>query len=315
MRAVILSAYNSPVVIKELSVPRPKAGEVLIQTRAVSVNDFDWSLIRGEPYVYRLLFGLLKPKRKIPGIELAGVVEAVGSEVSTFKPGDAVYGDISETRSGAFAEYVCVKQDALHAMSEKMTFEEAAALPHAAMLAFQGLVDLGKIQKGEKVLINGGGGGVGTLGLQIARMYDAEVTGVDSAEKLNMMKSIGFDFVIDYKQEDFTQGGKRYDLILDTKTTRPPAAYQKVLTSKGRYVTVGGSPARLIQLLLAKLAGQTNKHIVALKPNKDLAYINALFDAGRIKPVIDGPYNFDQVAMAIQHFGEGRHRGKVILTV
>jgi NADPH:quinone reductase-like Zn-dependent oxidoreductase len=181
------------------------------------------------------------------------------------------------------------------------------------MLAMQGLIDIGEIQKGQKVLINGAGGGVGTFGLQIAKQYDAEVTGVDTGDKLKMMESIGFDHIIDYKKEDFTKNPQYYDLILDAKTTRPPSAYIRVLKPDGKYVTVGGDPMRIIQILLARMRGKKNVHLVALKPNKDLVLINELFEAGKIKPVIDGPYTLSEVPKVLQYFGEGKHIGKVVI--
>jgi NADPH:quinone reductase-like Zn-dependent oxidoreductase len=317
MKAVVCEKYGLPerLQVKDLPIPNPKENEVLIKVRATAVNDFDWGVVTGKPYVYRLIFGLLKPKKATPGIELAGTVEAFGKNVTSFKIGDAVYGDISQYGWGTFAEYACVNENGVRRMSVKMTFEQAASLPHASMLAMQGLIDVGKIQKYQSILINGGGGGVGTLGLQIAKLYDAEVTGVDTGEKLQMMKSIGFDHVIDYKKTDFTRNGQHYDLILDAKTNRAPAAYRRSLKPDGRYVTIGGTPGRLIQILLAGRFGKKNLHIVALKSNKDLGYINELFDTGKIKPVIDGPYTLAEAGRVLQYFGDGKHHGKVVITI
>lgn len=321
MKALVFTEYGSPNVLqlKELPKPAPGEHEVLVKIHATAVNDYDWSMVRGRPYLYRLMFGLLKPKRQIPGMELSGTIEALGKNASSFEVGDAVYGDISEYGFGTFAEYVCVNEKALALKPAAMAFEEAAALPHASMLAYQGLVDIGNIQNGQQVLINGAGGGVGTYGLQLVKLYDAEVTGVDTGDKLEMMKSIGFDPVIDYKKEDFTRNGRRYDLILDAKTNRSPFSYTRSLKPGGKYITVGGHLIRLLQLLVLKLwiSMFTTKsvHIVALKPNKDLNYINELFEAGKIKPVIDGPHQFSQAPEALQYFGEGKHRGKVVISL
>lgn len=183
------------------------------------------------------------------------------------------------------------------------------------MLAVQGLIDVVKIQKGQRVLINGGGGGVGTLALQLAKLYDCEVTGVDTGEKLLMMNSLGFDHVIYYKKADFTKNNHRYDLILDAKSTRPPSAYRRCLKPEGTYVTIGGALTRLIQIALAGKIGKKNMHVVALKPNKDLAFINELFETGKLRPVIDGPYKLSEAAQVMQYFGNAKHRGKVIISL
>ncbi len=321
MKAIVFTKYGSPEVLqlKEIPKPTPAAHEVLIKIRATAVNDYDWSMVRGKPYLYRLMFGLLKPKRQIPGMELAGVVEGLGANATSFKVGDEVYGDISEYGFGSFAEYICIDENALIHKPDNMSFEEAAAIPHAAMLAMQGLVDVGKIRNGAKVLINGAGGGVGTFGLQLAKLYDAEVTGVDTGEKLGMMKSIGFDYVLDYKQEDFTKNGQHYDLILDAKTNRSTFAYVRSLKPNGTYATVGGTLPRLLQALclrpwISKFY-KKNIYIVALKPNKDLSYINELFAAGKVKCIIDRPFTLAETVEAVQRFGEGNHTGKVVVSV
>ena len=322
MKAIVLTKYGSSDVLqlKEVEKPTPQDDEVLIKVHATSVNDWDWCLMRGKPFYIRLLCGLLKPKIRIPGAEIAGEVETVGSKVTKFKPGDAVYGDISESGFGGFAEYVCVPENALALKPDSMTFVEAAAIPHAAMLALQGLRDEGKIQPEQKVLINGAGGGVGTLGVQIAKsMGSVEVTGVDHSSKLAMMHSIGFVHTIDYTQEDFTQSKQCYDLILDTKTNRSIFKYLRVLNPQGTYVTVGGSTARLLQaFFLGSIIGifsQKKVFVVNLKPNQDLNHMNELFEAGKVKPVIDGPYKLSEVPEAIQYFGEGKHKGKVVIAL
>jgi NADPH:quinone reductase-like Zn-dependent oxidoreductase len=229
-----------------------------------------------------------------------------------------VYGDLSG-QWGGFAEYVCAREKFLALKPAAMSFEEAAAIPQAAMLAVQGLIDKGKIKQGQKLLINGAGGGVGTFGIQIAKLYGVEVTGVDSTGKLDMLRSMGFDHVIDYTKEDFTKNGKCYDLILDVKTNRSMFDYARALCRNGVYVTVGGSIPRLFQaLLLAPLIRMIQKkyiRLVALKTNKDLHYMNELFEAGKVKAVIDGPYRLDEVPEAFRLFDRGGHKGKIVITI
>ncbi len=319
MKAIVYTEYGTPEVLKliEIDKPIPKPDEVLIKVYAVSLNDWDYGLLQGDP-INRLLNGLLTPKIKILGSDIAGRVETIGKDVKNFRPGDEVFGDLSG-RWGGFAEYVCAPESALALKSAKMTFEEAAAIPQAAMLAVQGLIDVGKIQSGQKLLINGAGGGVGTFGLQLARLFDVEVTGVDSAGKLEMLRAIGFDHVIDYRKDDFTQNGRLYDLILDAKTNRPMSDYTRALRPDGMYVTVGGSIVRLLQALLlgpfiSMISGKKIR-IVALKANKDLAYMNELFEAGKIRSLIDGPYTLEEVPEAFRRFGEGVHKGKIVITI
>jgi NADPH:quinone reductase-like Zn-dependent oxidoreductase len=321
MKAIVLTRYGGPDVLElqEVEKPEPRPGEVLVRVHATAVNDWDWCLMRGEPRIYRLMYGLFRPKVKVLGAEVAGTVEAVGEGVTAFRAGDRVYGDLSEAGFGAFAEYVAVPVRALATMPARMSFEEAAALPHAGMLALQGLVDVGAIQKGDKVLINGAGGGVGTLGIQIAKQFGAEVTGVDAAAKLDALRSLGFDQVIDFRARDFTDDGPRYDLILDAKTTRSPGRYLRALTPRGRYVTVGGPPSRLLQCLFSgpaiSMFSDKRVRIVALKPNKGLAYVNELFERGGLRVLVDGPYPLHEVPRALQHFGAAEHVGKVVISV
>ena len=319
MKAIVYTKYGTPDVLelKEVDKPIPKPDEVLIKVHAVSLNDWDLGLLDGD-FINRLLNGLRKPKIKILGSDVAGRVEEVGKNVKRFQPGDQVFGDLSG-RWGGFAEYVCANENALALKPASMTFEEAAAIPQAAMLAIQGLLDIGKIQSGQKLLINGAGGGVGTFALQIAKLYGVETTGVDSAGKLKMLSAMGFDHVIDYTKEDFTQNGPRYDLILDVKTSRSMFDYTRALRYGGTYVTVGGSMPRLLEALvlapLISMISKKNIRIVALKPNKDLAYMNELFEAGKIKPVIDGSYRLDDVPAAFRLFGKGIHKGKIVIAV
>ena len=320
MKAIVYHAYGSPdaLALEEVAAPIPKDDEVLVRVRAVSVNDWDWGLLHGTPFANRMMSGLLKPKKKILGSDVAGRVEAVGRDVSRFRPGDEVFGDLSG-HWGGFAEYVCAREDSLAPIPAGMTFEEAAAIPQAGMLALQGLRDSGRIQPGQTVLINGAGGGVGTFAIQIARLHGCETTGVDSAGKLDMLRSLGFDHVIDYATEDFTKVGRRYDLILDAKSTRSVFDCARALNPGGTYVTCGGATRYILQaLFMAPWIALTSKkkvRVVFLKPNKDLVYMGELFEAGKLKTVVDGPYQLSQVPDAMRHFGEGSHKGKVVISI
>ncbi len=256
MKAAIFNKYGSPekvLNIEEKEIPEQKENEVLVKVHCTAINDWDWSMIRGKPFLYRLMFGLNKPKHKIPGMELSGVVESLGKNVSKFNIGDEVYGDISDYGFGSFAEYVSVNENAIVVKPQKMSFEEATSVSHASMLAYQAIYDIGKIKNGDKVLINGAGGGFGTAAFQLLKMHNAEVTGVDTGEKLNMMKTLGFDHIIDYKKEDFTKNGQKYDLILDAKTNRSILQYAQSLKEVGHYVTVGGSIGKLLSMLITNL--------------------------------------------------------------
>ena len=320
MKAIVYTKYGGPEVLHlaEVAKPIPKDDEVLVRIHAVSINDWDWANLQGLPKFFRLFAGF-KPKQQILGSDIAGVVETIGKNVNKFKPGDEVFGDLSG-RWGGFAEYVCAPADKLALKSPRMSFEEAAAIPQAGMLAVQGLIDIGRINSGQKILINGAGGGVGTFGVQIAKTYDnVEITGVDSTGKLEMMRNIGFDHVIDYTKEDFTRNGNKYDLILDTKSSRSIFAYPRSLSSNGVYATVGGSLLRLLQYFLLKplvaIAGNKRVYIVMLKVNKDLEYMNQLFDAGKMKVVIDGHYRLEDTAKAFEVYARQEHKGKMVITV
>jgi len=319
MKAIVYTKYGPPDVLqlKEVAKPTPKDNEVLVEVHAASVNDWDWGLLRGKPFVNRLLFGLRKPKVKILGCDIAGRVEAVGRNVKQFQPGDEVFGDISGCGMGDFAEYVCARENVLAQKSASMTYEEAAVVPQAAVLALQGLRK-GQIQPGQKVLINGAGGGVGTFGVQIAKSFGAEVTGVDSTGKLDMVRSIGADQVIDYTKEDFTKSGRRYDLILDVVVYRSIFDYKRALSPKGIFVMIGGSIPRVFLIALtAPLITRSKKLVIlAHKPNsKDLIFMNNLFEAGKVVPVIDRRYPLSEVPEALRYFGKGHVQGKVVITV
>lgn len=321
MKAFVLERYGLPDVLdlRDIPKPTPKAGEVLVRVHASSVNDWDLAMLHGAPFVVRLFNGVFSPKVQIIGCDIAGRVEAVGGDVNTFQPGDDVYGDLCMSGFGGFAEYVCAPEASLGHKPLSMTFEQAAAIPQAGMLAVQGLIDVGRIQSGQKLLLNGAGGGVGTFALQIAKLYDAEVTVVDKPGKLDMLRAMGADHVIDYLKEDFTNRGTTYDLILDVKTTRSPFAYARALIRNGTYVTVGGSIPRFLQAMVLRpvMSRIYHKHMrmVGLKPNKDLAYMNELFEAGKLAPVIDRMYKLAEVREALRHFGTGDHVGKIIVTM
>jgi len=324
MKAYNIKNYGEPDKVLcpiEVEQPEPKNTEVLVKVRATAINDYDWCITTGKPFAYRLFFGIFSPKKKlmIPGMEVAGIVEQVGNNATKFKAGDAVYGDISNFGFGSFAEFLCIDEKALTRKPDNMSFEEATSIPHAAMLALQGLRDVGQIKDGQKILINGGGGGVGSFGLQLAKLYNADVTGVDTGEKLKAMETQGFDKVMDYKKEDFTKSNRHYDLILDCKTNRSLWRFLSVLKPEGKYISIGGRSGKLLQMLymgpMLKIFSKKRLHMVMLKANKDLDYINKLYEDGKISCVIDGPYTFDKIPWAIQRFGDGLHNGKIVISV
>ena len=321
MKAIVFERYGFPDVLefKEVEKPAPRDDEVLVKVHAASVNSWDWELLRGTPFANRLTFGLRKPKIKTLGADMAGRVEAVGGRVKQFQPGDEVYGDLSACGWGGFAEYVCARENAVTLKPASMTFEQAAAVPQAASMALQGLRDKRQIQNGQKVLINGAGGGVGTFAVQIAKSFGAEVTGVDSAAKLELMRSLGADHVMDYTQEDYTKNGKCYDLILDVMAHRSISDYKRALSPEGIFVFVGGSVTLAFQLLFLgpwiSMAGSRKYRILIAKPNKDLDFLKALFEAGKVVPVIDRRYPLAEVPEAIRYLGEGHTQGKVVITV
>jgi len=320
MKAIVHTKYGPPDVLqlKEVDKPTPKEDEVLVKVHAASVNYIDWQVLRGESFFLRLTTGgLLKPKHKILGDDIAGRVEAVGPNVKQFQPGDEVFG-ISDF--DAFAEYVCVPENALALKPVSMTFEEAAAIPEAAIPALQGLRDHGQIQPRQKVLINGASGGVGTFAVQIAKSFGAVVTGVCSTRKLDMVRSIGADHVIDYTREDFTKSGQRYDLILANAGDRSIFDYKRALTPEGIYVCTGGSLAQYFQATLLgpliSMTGSKKLGSMFAKPNqKDYVFLIELFEAGKVVPVIDRRYPLSEVAEALRYYGEGHARGKVVITV
>jgi NADPH:quinone reductase-like Zn-dependent oxidoreductase len=319
MKAIVYYNYGSPDVLKleEVEKPTPKEDEVLVKVHTASLNAGDWAMLTGEPFYLRLAWGLPKPKHKILGLDIAGRVEAVGESVKQFQPGDEVFG---EAGIGAFTEYRCVTEDKLAHKPTNSSFEEAAAVPEAAVVALQGLRDKGQIQPGQKVLINGASGGIGTFAVQIAKSFGAEVTGVCSTSKLDMVRSIGADQVIDYTQEDFTKSGQRYDLILAANGYHPISDYKRALSPEGIYVCTGGSLAQIFQsILLGPLMSRTGSKKMgnsAKRPNqRDLVFMKELLEAGKVVPVIDRRYPLSEVPEALRYLGEGHARGKVVITV
>jgi NADPH:quinone reductase-like Zn-dependent oxidoreductase len=320
MKAIVYTKYGPPEVLelKEVEKPTPKDNEILIKVHAASINDWDWGALRGTPFMNRFIFGLLKPN-KILGCDIAGRVEAVGRNIKQFQPGDEVFGDISGCGFGAFAEYVCAHENSIMLKPASMTFEEAAAVPQAAGLALQGFFDKVQVQPGQKVLINGAGGGAGTFALQIAKSIGAEVTGVDSTIKLDTMRLLGADQVIDYTKEDFTKNGQRYDYILDFAGYHSISDYNRALNPRGIYAMVGGSTALILQVsflgLLISMTRRKKLGMLVYKANKKLALMKELFEAGKVVPVIDRRYPLNEVAEALRYFGEGHAKGKVIITM
>jgi NADPH:quinone reductase-like Zn-dependent oxidoreductase len=319
MKAAVYRRYGPPdvVQIEDIEKPLPNDGDVLIKVRAASVNPLDWHFMRGTPSVVRLAAGLRKPRYTGLGTDVAGEVDAAGENVTRFKPGDEVFG----TCRGAFAEYVCASEAVLVKKPDQVTFEQAASVPVAAFSALQGLRDGGKIQPGQKVLVNGAAGGVGTFAVQIAKCLGANVTGVCSTRNLEMVRSIGADRVIDYTREDFTKKAERFDVMLDCVGNRSLSECVRVLVPKGIHVPVGGSGDRLFTSLISKLAlslwvSQKLVIFFLAKPNaEDLTIISGLLAAGKVKPVIDRRYKLAEAAEAIGYVERGHARGKVVVTM
>lgn len=323
MKAVVYKKYGSPAVLnlEEIEKPIPNATEVLIKIFAASLNSWDLDMLKGKPFLIRIIGGLFKPRHKILGADIAGVVEAVGEKVIHFQPGDEVIGDIAGSGFGGFAEYVAVPENLLARKSSVMTFEQSAALPQAGLLALQGLRYNGGIKKGQSVLINGAGGGVGTIALQIAKSEGALVTCVDKIEKFDMLQSLGADYFIDYEKEDYTKSGLQYDRILDVIAHKSVADYKDALKPGGTFVMIGGSMGGLflkIVFLGPLISRLTNKTIALMgyKPNRtDLDYLNQLFEEGKVLPVIGATYTLTEVPQAFQLLGTGMGKGKIVISV
>lgn len=306
--------------MSEVEKPTPEDYQVLVKIHATSVNYGNLVLLRGEPLLARFAFGLLKPKYSIPGGDIAGRVEAVGKDVKQFQPGDEVFGDLSSCGWSGFAEYVAVPENALAIKPANISFVEAAAVPMAGVTALQGLRDKGKIQSGQKVLINGASGGVGTFAVQIAKSFGAEVTAVCSTRNMDIVQSIGASHVIDYTKEDFTKKAERYDLILAVNGYKPISAYKRALNPKGNYVMVGGAGAQLTQAMVlgpwhSFISNKKMGTMLQRAKQKDLIYMKELLEAGKVKPVIDRCYKFSEVPDAFRYFEEGHAQGKVVITV
>jgi NADPH:quinone reductase-like Zn-dependent oxidoreductase len=319
MRAIVYHEYGSPDVLKleEVQKPTPADNQLLIKVHAVSINRSDWEGLIGKP-LYARIGGLFKPRDKILGSDIAGTVEAVGKDVKQFKPGDEVFG-LLLNYGGGFAEYACTAGKAFALKPASMTFEEAAAIPQAAFIALQGIHDKGKVQPGQKVLINGAGGGTGVFAIQLAKLAGAEVTGVDNTEKLELMRSLGADHVIDYTKEDFAKNGKRYDLILDVTATRSIFACQRALKPNGNYFMAGGSVATMLQSLLLgslikRITSKTVKLLVVQTESKDLVTITELIESGKVRLVIDKRFSLSETAEALRYLGEGHAKGKIVIT-
>jgi NADPH:quinone reductase-like Zn-dependent oxidoreductase len=316
MKAIVYERYGPPEVLqlREVEKPTPRDDEALVKIQASSVNFGDRVLVSGRPLISRLWSGLLKPKHKILGTDVAGRVEAVGGKVGQFRPGDEVFGDIATCGFGAYAEYVSVPEDVLTLKPSNSTFEEAAAVPQAAVVALQGLRDKGQIQPGEKVLINGASGGIGTFAVQIAKAYNTEVTGVCSTRNLELVRSIGADHAIDYTVEDFIRGERRYDLILDIVANRSTSDYLRALNPGGRYVAVAFNPSSLfLGSMISKREGKRASSLAHRASIDDLNHMRGLIEAGKVTPVIDRRFPLSEVPEAMRYLGGGSHRGKVII--
>ena len=326
MKAVVYCDYGVPnLKFQEIEKPTPADDQLLVRVRAASVNPLDWHFIEGTPYVMRAMgVGLRKPKDTRLGVDFAGTVEAVGKNVTRFKPGDEVFGG----RTGAFAEYVCVRESRAVALKPaNITFEQAASIPIAAITALQGVRDKGKVQAGQKVLINGASGGVGTFAVQIAKSMGADVTGVCSTRNVDLVRSIGADHVIDYTKEDFTKGDQRYDVILDNVANHSLSECRRVLNPDGKYVLIGGGGVNesrwvgpglthaLKAMFLSKFVSQKMGMMLAELNHDDLAYVADLMQSGKVTPVIDRTYKLSDLGDAIRYLEQGHARGKVVISV
>ena len=319
MKAIVYEKYGTPDVIqlKDIEKPTPNDDEVLIKIHAASVNAYDWHFLTADIFLIRLMSGgLLKPKNTRLGADMSGRIETVGKNIKQFQPGDEVFGMVK----GSFAEYTCAPESALALKPVNASFDEAAAIPMAAITALQGLRDEGHIQAGQKVLINGASGGVGTFAVQIAKSFGAEVTAVCSTRNLEQARSIGADYVIDYTKEDFTKNGQQYDLVFAANGYHPLSAYKRALTPKGIYIMAGGSMAQIFQSMLfgsmmSETGGRKMAGVSAKRNQNDLVFIKELFEAGKVKSVIDKQYPLNEAAEALRYLGAGHARGKVVISM
>lgn len=322
MQAIVYNCYGAPDVLQQVDVikPRPAADEVLVKVESAAVNPLDWHYMRGTPYLMRFVSGFGKPNDPRLGTDFAGIVEAVGAGVERFKPGDEVFG----AGSGAFADYLVIQEDrALALKPSNLTFEQAASLPVAAITALQALRDKGEIESGQKVLINGASGGVGSFAVQIAKSLGAEVTGVCSTRNVEIVRALGADHVIDYTREDFTTKGRRYDLVIDNVGNHSLFKYRDVLEPDGIFVVVGGPDGRwigplvnsLVALLLSPFVEQSFRDLLAVLSQDDLMVLRMLAESGTVAPVIDRRYQLSGVADAIRYSETGRARGKIVVNI
>ncbi len=319
MKAAVYRSYGPPEVLKieEIEKPTPKEDEVLIKIHAASVNAYDWHFLTADIFLIRLMGGgMLKPKYTRLGADIGGRIEAVGRNVKQFQPDDEIFGMVK----GGFAEYACAPENALALKPVNLSFDEAAAIPMAAVTALQGLRDEGQIQAGQKVLINGASGGVGTFAVQIAKSFGAEVTAVCSTRNLEQARSIGADHIIDYTKEDFTKSSQQYDLVFAANGYHSLSAYKRTLTPKGIYIMAGGSMAQIFQSMLmgslmSETGGKTMSGVSAKRSQRDLVFMKELFEAGNVKSVIDRRYPLSEAAEALRYLGEGHAKGKIILTM
>ena len=322
MQAIVQDTYGTAAVLKAREIDKPEIGErdVLIRVRAAGVNPADWAIVSGLPYIARPIYGLRKPKNSVRGTDVAGTVEAVGSGVTRFKPGDEVFG----WSNGSYAEYTAAAEDSLALKPASLTFEQAAAVPMAGLVALQAIRDHGKVQPGQRVLINGASGGIGTFAVQIAKALGADVTGVCSTRNMEMVLSIGADRVIDYTKDDFTKSGVQYDFILDNVSNHSLTDLRRVLTPTGTLIPNGGgfdnrwlaSGGRIVRAaVLFQVGGQTLGNFLVSSNHADLVVLADLIQAGKVTPVMDRTYPLSETAQAIDHVGTGHARGKIAITV
>ena len=322
MKAIISKKYGAPetLELREIARPEPKENEVLVKVHAASINYGNIVLLRGKPYVARLAFGIMKPKFLIPGGDMAGIVEAIGEKVTEFRIGDEVYGDLSGSGWGTFAEYVAVSDQAIAHKPSNLSFEEAAAVPMAATTALQAIRDKGRIGTGQKVLIQGASGGVGTFAMQIAKAYGAEVTAVVSTRNVEIAKDIGVDHIIDYKKDNLANLNQLYDVIVGVNGSQSISTYKHILKPNGIFVHVGGSSSQMYKTMFigswVSLFGKKKFVNFMQRPSKkDLVFLKEIMEAGKVKPVIDSSYPLCEVSKALKYFEEGHSRGKVVITI
>jgi NADPH:quinone reductase-like Zn-dependent oxidoreductase len=322
MKTVEFAKYGTLNDLRMIEVEKPTPGdkEVLVKIHATSINSWDWELFNARPFVNRLMFGLFRPKKlKTLGFDIAGRIEAVGSGVKNLKVGDEVYGDLSACGWGGFAEYVAAPEETLAIKPANISFQQAAAVPQAALLSLQSMVDVGHIRPGQKVLINGASGGSGTFAVQIAKQYGAEVTGVCSTAKMDFVRSLGVDHIIDYSKEDFTRNGQQYDLIIDAQAHHSIFDYRRALSPNGVYVMHGGASSRIFQVILLgplmSLFGSQKLRVLFHRANKGLDEMNGLLESGKVVPIIDKCFPFSEAVDALRYYGAGHARGKVVISM